>query len=435
MLEDFNQYLGEENLVPHGSSVLLAVSGGVDSMVLCELFKAAGLSFGIGHCNFKLRGKDSEEDKRFIKEYATRKNIPFYAEDFETKKISSERKKGIQETARELRYEWLETTRKTGNFDLIATAHHRDDSIETVLFNLLRGTGIAGLHGILPKQGLLVRPLLFLYKKDILAFAKANKIRFREDKSNAEDVYSRNAIRHHLFPALKKINPGFESNIFQTIQNIREAEIIYNQAVNEAWEKAHKVVGEQIHIPESEIRLSAFIFPFLSPFGFNAAQVKNIIDALKGIPGKTFISSTHILTIDREVLILSPIRKKEGKSGAMIYDGDGKISEPIALSFSVKNKGAALRKSMDLALLDHDLLKFPLLVRKWKNGDVIYPVGMNGKKKISDLLTDSKVSRPDKEKVYVLVSGNEIAWVIGMRVDKRYAATAATKKIFRISAR
>jgi tRNA(Ile)-lysidine synthase len=442
MLRDFKNHLREENLIPEGSTVLLAVSGGVDSMVLCELFREAGVSFGIGHCNFKLRGKDSEADKLFVKEYAKRMNIPCYTQDFDTKKISAAQRTGIQETARELRYEWLEKTRKTGNFNLIATAHHRDDSIETLLFNLIRGTGIAGLHGILPKQGVLIRPLLFAGKKEILFHAKSMKIKFREDKSNASGKYARNAIRQNLIPVLKKLNPAFDTSIAQTIQNIRQAETIYNLAVKEAWERNHAVVGEQIHILKREVGPSAkaqdgkrdVLFPFLSPFGFNASQVKNIRDVMDGPPGKKFISGSHILTVDRDVLILSPIQKKEGTSGAMIYDTEGGIQVPVELSFRIKEKGAML-KSPQHAYLDHSRLNFPLMVRRWKNGDVIYPMGMTGKKKVSDILTDNKISRPDKEKIFVLVSGNEIAWIIGMRVDRRFAAAPSTKKVFSITAK
>ncbi|HXB13963.1 MAG TPA: tRNA lysidine(34) synthetase TilS, partial [Bacteroidia bacterium] len=316
-------------------------------------------------------------------------------------------------------------------------AHNSDDAIETFFINLLRGTGIAGLHGIASQQGNIIRPLLSFSRKEIEAFAKKNKIKWREDSSNASDKYERNKIRHHLIPLLEKLQPNARKAINLTIENIGEAEAVYRKAIEANIGKLVQLESGKVLISIKELKHlehpALYLYEILKEYGFNYAQAKEISGASDSQPGKVFLSATHKLTLDRKHLIINTI--KEGKADTeyaieKATKGIKTLSLNISFSTASKKTGFKPPVSSQTACLDYDKLEFPLSIRKWEKGDKFYPLGMDKPKKVSDFLIDNKVSRPDKERVYVLISGNKIAWIIGHRIDNRFKIVSATKKLY-----
>lgn len=438
MLKEFSAYIKKENLFSTSEKILLAVSGGIDSVVMCELFQRAGLNFGIAHCNFLLRGKESEGDVKLVFHLAERFNVPLSLRVFNATTFAESKNISIQMSARELRYTWFEEIRKENKYTCIATAHHRDDSIETFFINLIRGTGIAGLHGILPKQGNIIRPLLFATKNQIMEFAEKEKIKFREDSSNASDKYMRNKIRHQVIPVLKELNPSFETTMNDTIQRLIKVEEIYDKEIEGKRNYILNREENYFYIRKDSLNgmqpLETYLFEFLKPFNFNSSTANEILLGLNGESGKQFFSSTHRLVIDREVLIIEDVSnlelqitdfklqvKKNQKE--IIFDN-------LKLAIKFMNLKSEIPKSKNTASLDFDKLVFPLEIRKWQQGDKFYPFGMKGKKKLSDFFIDNKVPLNQKENTWLLTSDGKIAWVIGMRIDNRFKITHATKKIY-----
>lgn len=421
MLQKFIAYISKYNLFNSNDKILVAVSGGIDSVVMCELLYQAKVKFGIAHCNFQLRRKESDRDEVFVKKLAVHYKVDFFSQKFETAKFSAESGISIQMAARNLRFEWLQQTRKQNNYNCIAIAHHKDDSIETFFINLLRGTGIAGLHGILPKQNNIVRPLLFASRKEIESFYKKNKLTHREDSSNKSDKYLRNKIRHHIIPALKKINPNIEDIISKDIEKIKDTEHIYREAITEKKQKVIKKENGRALISIDELKrlnpVNTYLFEFLREYNFTSAVTKDIISSLKNQSGKNFYSSSHRLLKDRNYLIIT--NKKEDKP-------------EIEVRFSVKKKTSEFKipANKNIICLDYDLLKLPLTIRRWKPGDFFYPLGMKRKKKVSDFFIDNKIPLLDKERARVLVSGNDLVWIIGMRIDDRFKITDRTRKLY-----
>lgn len=446
MLQRFQSFIKKENLFSSSEKILLTVSGGIDSMVMCELFQKAGFNFGIAHCNFQLRAEESDGDQEFVGSLAEKYNVPFHSTTFSTSSFAKKNKLSIQVAARQLRYQWFEEIREQYGYKFIATAHHQDDSIETFFINLIRGTGIAGLHGILPKLGTIVRPLLFTTKNEIEAYSKKNKLKYREDSSNTSDKYVRNKIRHHVIPVLKELNPSLETTINDNTRHLRDVELVYK---NEIEKRRSKIVKqEQGSILISIKKLSklqpvvTYLYEFLKPFNFNASIVEEIISAIEGTSGKQFYSSTHRLIKDREFLIIeklkvaspaaSPWRPKESfKLKVKENQNDASIEE-LSLNFSKLSKTIDYKLSASnlTAALDFDKLEFPLEIRKWQQGDAFYPLGMKGKKKLSDFFINKKLSINQKENTWLLTSTGKIAWVIGHRIDERFKITEKTRKIY-----
>jgi tRNA(Ile)-lysidine synthase len=436
MLHAFSTHLKKEQLIAPNDTVLLAVSGGIDSVVMCALFHQSGIPFGIAHCNFQLRGKESDEDEIFAETLAEKYNVRFHAVSFATEKFAKKNKLSIQVAARELRYEWFEQVRNEYGYAAIATAHHSDDSIETFLINLIRGTGIAGLHGILPKQGKIIRPMLFTNKKDIAAFAKTSRLAFREDSSNDSDKYLRNKIRKSIIPALKKLNPSVDTAILKSISHLAGVEQIFRKEVLGTQKEMLRVKNSTVYISISGLKqldpLPVYLFEILKPYGFNAASAEEILRSLDGISGKQFSSPTHRLIRDRKDLV---IQKKDdlqaGKKTITVKKKQASAQAgALKLSFSQLPAGTKFSHSEMSASLDLDTLSFPLTIRKWKKGDAFQPIGMKGKKKLSDFFTDRKLSIAQKEDTWLLMSGKEVAWVIGLRIDDRFKITGKTKKIY-----
>jgi tRNA(Ile)-lysidine synthase len=436
MLKDFIEHIKKEKICTPGDTILLAVSGGVDSVVMCELFSRSDLNFAIAHCNFQLRNSESEQDSLFVARLAKKYKVPFHTTTFNTAEYSKTNKLSIQVAARNQRYEWFEHIRNKEGYSFISTAHHRDDSIETFFINLVRGTGIAGLQGILPKQGKIIRPLLFATKEDIVAYALKNKLKFREDSSNASDKYLRNKIRHSLVPVLKELNPKFDSVLSQNIQHLRDVEKIFRKEIQNRQKELLIIKDKETHISVKALQhldpIETYLFEILRPYNFNSSNCKKIAASFSKNSGKQFFSSTHRLIKDRHKLIIQEIACESLSERTSTIKEDQKKFEIDTLRLSLKKlrAGTKFSHSSLQAALDLDKLSFPLTVRKWKQGDTFQPFGMKGKKKLSDFFIDKKLSLSEKEHVWLLLSGNDIAWVIGYRIDDRFKITDDTKKIY-----
>jgi tRNA(Ile)-lysidine synthase len=415
---------------------VLAVSGGADSVVLAHLLKGAGINFEIAHCNFKLRGAESDRDEAFVKNLAVTLDVPFSCKHFDTNTYAAENKISVQEAARDLRYAWFATFNTT-----VITAHHANDNIETVFMHFCRGTGIAGLTGIEPykvKERLL-RPLLVFHKQEIIDYAFEAGIAFVEDSSNASDKYTRNFFRHQILPAVQEVFPQAEQNILHTIKHLREVSEVYKAAMQKIVSKLQFINGHEIHIPvlmwQKATPLDTITFEMLYPYGFSAAQVPEAIKMLSAHNGAVLISPSHRLIKNRNWMILAPLETAANTTVVVVEQNDTSVHFPGG-SISVQTSVSLVPEASDnnTCMLDAAALQFPLILRPAATGDYFYPLGMQKKKKLSKFFIDQKLSKTAKEKVWVLVSNNRIAWVIGYRIDNRFkittASTAAVKFTF-----
>ncbi len=444
MLKHFKNFIDKENLFNPEDEILLAVSGGPDSVFLCELFHLAGYKFGIAHCNFQLRGKDSDLDELFVKQMAKRYNSPFYCKHFDTKKYASENNISIEMAARFLRYKWFYKLLDDENYKYIATGHHLDDQIETLFINFLRGTGIKGLHGILPKQHHILHPLLFTYRKDIEKFLLENNLSYRIDRTNKSLNIIRNKFRHSILPLLKEINPNYKNIITKNIERLREAELIYKTQINNKKNKVIQERDNKTFISIEQLKnlhpIRTYLFEFLAPYDFNFSVVENIIDSLNNISGKQFFSHSHRLIKDRNNLIITkraetqhPNKMEVNVRDYFINENDSLIKEPVKLEIrKITNENYKIPKDKNTSSLDIDKLKFPLILRKWQKGDFFYPFGMYKKKKLSDYFIDQKFSLIDKENTWLLCSKNIIVWIVGQRPDNRFRITKYTKIVYQV---
>jgi tRNA(Ile)-lysidine synthase len=431
----FQEYVRQKKLFHKKDKVLLAVSGGVDSVVMAEIFYRCKYNFGIAHCNFQLRGKDSDDDEQFVKRLAGKYKKPFYSVRFDTKSVARTSKLSVQEAARNLRYEWFHEICRKEKYDCLSTAHHFNDSIETFFINLLRGSGITGLAGIKPvsEDHFSTRPLLFATRKEIEDFAAKEKIKYRHDLSNEGDDYLRNRIRHHLIPMMISLNPDFEKVMQRNLSNMLFAHSVFEAEILRKfftlWKSKPGMKLDRKKMEAEDFSTELFT-EWTRHFGFNSVQALDIWNSKK--TGAQVFSGSHVLTNDRTGVILTDRAKAEEKED-LITEKQKVISYSqgkLKLRFISGNEAG----TSDLAghALSSDALRFPLVLRRWHAGDAFQPLGMKGKKKISDFLTDKKVSRPDKEKTYVLLSGKNIVCVIGHRIDDRYKVTGSTKKIYHI---
>ncbi|MGC4104438.1 tRNA lysidine(34) synthetase TilS [Ferruginibacter sp.] len=432
----FKQYIQQQNLFNPKDRLLLAVSGGVDSVVLCELCKQMGYDLAIAHCNFQLRGEDSVRDELFVKELAAKCKVPFFSTSFDTKAIAAKERTSIEETARNLRYAWFEQIRKEKDYAFVVTAHHAGDNIETMLMNFFRGTGIKGLHGILPKQNHIVRPLLFAAKKDILDFATANNIAFVTDHTNEEDDFTRNYFRNQLIPAVKKVFPAVEENLLNNIERMGAAEQLYNQAVELHKKKLLEHKGNEVHIPVLKMQklqpLSTIVYEIIKDFGFTAHQTADVLGLLQSSSGKYVQSATHRIIRNRAWLIISP-NKTIDASNILIEEEDKTMLFENGTLQIEKHSTFDISNSPFTVQLDIKEIQFPLLLRKWKQGDYFYPLGMQKKKKLSRFFIDQKLSLTQKENVWVIESNKKILWVIGLRMDDRFKITANTQQVLQLT--
>ena len=440
MLKQFKEFILKEKLFKENDKILLTVSGGVDSIVMCDLFHNTGFSFGIAHCNFKLRGKESDEDENFVKSLAEKYGVLFHNKLFNTKSYSEKKKISIQMSARDLRYAWLKKIAKEKKYCFIATAHHLDDSIETFFINILRGTGIAGWHGVPVKQANIIRPLLFANKKMIREYAEAENLIWREDSSNYTDKYLRNNIRHHLIPSLKKLNSGFEKTISKELSYFKEAGEIFKKFIEEKKKEIVVEEGKNILLNIKKLKDSGhaetLLHELLRAYDFTPETTELIAQRMYTTAGKKFLSPTYRLIKDRNFFILSPKRPHSKEKDFFLKKNQREFkNEALFLKTEVinGNLSAVKDKSSSIAYLDYTELIFPLKIRKWKQGDFFHPLGMNGKKKLSDFFIDQKIPLDEKENIYVLESDGKIAWVINHRIDDRFKVSRDTKKILRVA--
>jgi tRNA(Ile)-lysidine synthase len=403
--------------------------------VLCDILYSNGYQFSIAHCNFQLRDSDSNSDEAFVKELAVKYNVPFYVKRFETNAYSTVNKLSIQVAARQLRYDWFNELLEVNKLNYLLTAHHADDNIETVLMNLFKGTGIAGLHGILSKKNKLVRPLLFATKKDIVQYANEHSLGWVEDASNATDKYTRNFFRHQVIPLVEQAVPGAAANVSATIERMGEVELLYNDAIALHKKKLLEHKSEEVHIPVLKFAkatpFNTIAFEILKDYGFAANQLSDILTLLSADTGKYIASATHRIIRNRKWLIIAP--NQSASASNILIEAEDKIivfeNGKLQLSFSNDIQPST---ENSIATLDAKHIMFPLLFRKWKQGDYFYPLGMPKKKKIARFLIDLKLSKTDKEKVWVIESNQKIIWVAGYRIDDRFKLTPSTQQMLKI---
>lgn len=461
LLNRFIDFIAHKNLFQKKDILLLAVSGGVDSIVLCELCFRAGFTFQIAHCNFQLREAESDRDEALVKSLGEKYNVKAFIKKFNTKAYAAENKISIQVAARELRYSWfdelltahdsqpleLSEVAKLLNENLrgsrvqrpsfLLTAHHADDSLETLLMNFFKGTGIKGLHGILPKQGEIIRPLLFARKAELLSFATENDLSFLEDSSNISDKYTRNYFRNQLIPSLEKIYPRVDENLLDNLERFNEIEMLYCQAIGSHKKNLMEYKGVEVHIPVLKLLtaapLNTIVYEIIKEYNFTSKQVEDVLHLLKAESGKYIISATHKIIRNRKWIIITP--NLNLASGTLVIDekedevnfANGKLKiEKQAF------KGDRISEDPLIVMIDAERITFPLLLRGWKQSDYFYPLGMQKKKKLGKFFNDLKISIADKEKIWVLENDKRIIWVVGKRIDDRFKITNQTKNILKI---
>jgi len=438
----FQETVKQQQLFSKGDRLLLAVSGGLDSVVLTECCYRSGFDFGIAHANFQLRGEESARDEEFVKALAAKYGKAFLNRKMNTKEWAAQAVVSIQVAARELPYRWFEEIleQDPAAYRFILTAHHLDDNIETMLMHFFRGTGIAGLRGMPAKQGKLIRPLLGFRKSVLKSFAEDQQLSWVEDSSNESDKYTRNYFRNRLIPEVETVFPETRHNLEGNLLRFAEVEALYLQAVQQHKKKLMKQVGEEIHIPVLLLKkaqpLRTILFELLQGFAFSAAQVEECLKLMDSSNGKYISSPTHRIIKNRAWLIIAPLQDRNA-ARFIIEKNDGSVSFPGGelILKSLKTVAAAeTEKNPATAFLDGDKIIFPLILRKWKAGDYFYPLGMKKKKKVARFLIDAKLSKTDKEKTWVLEMDRHIIWVVGQRIDNRFRLSPATKQVLKIEA-
>lgn len=449
LLLQFQNIIKQQNLFSPKDKLLIAVSGGVDSVVLCELCKQAGCDFNIVHCNFKLRGKESERDEQFVRELGKKYGVEVLVQQFDTDIYAADHKLSTQEAARELRYNWfaeLVGSQKPGvvrqnpkpeTRKLLLTAHHSDDNNETVLMNFFRGTGLHGLTGIPASINYIRRPLLNFSKEELVAFAKENKLEFVEDSSNQSSKYTRNFFRNEIIPSISKVYPQVNENLQDNIKRFKEVEKLYQFSVNELKKKMCKHNGNEIHIPVKQLmgyNNTALIYEVISAYGFHEKQVEEMIKLAASDSGKYIQSpeSSYRIIKHRHWFIISPVTAIESEN-IIIEERNKEVLFSLGKLSIERTSDIKLQTSNNTVSLDAKEIKFPLLLRKWKTGDYFYPLGMKKKKKLNRFLIDQKLSVSAKENVWVIESNQRIIWVVGYRIDERFKITDKTKTVLSLS--
>ena len=433
MLEKFQNYIIQNFQFLIKKKLLLATSGGLDSMVMVDLFHKLPFEIAIAHCNFQLRGLESFEDQKFIQDYAKTNEIKLFLTQFDTEAFANDYKLSIQVAARDLRYNWFYEILETENYDYILTAHHADDNLETFLIHLVRGTGIDGLTGIPSQNGKVIRPLLIFSRSEIEQYAGDNAIEWREDSSNASDKYLRNKIRHNLVPILKELNPEFLSSFHKTQTYLQESRAMVDDASILVYQQVAKEKGTEIHFDLKQVKklpnYRTYLYHWFNDYGFSAWD--DIYDLVDGQSGKQVFSSEFRLLKNRDFLILSPLNSQDENEEYFINKNQKEVNVPLNLSFAgVK---AISNVSNTCIFVDEDKLWYPLVLRRWKDGETFQPLGMEGKsKKVSKFFKDEKLSLIEKEKSWLLCSDKEIVWIVGIRQDERFKIKNTTKNILKI---
>ncbi len=436
MLQKFKKHIDQNLSFLKDKKLLITISGGIDSVALTHLLSRLSFDISLAHCNFKLRGNDSDLDEEFVKNLAEKLNLQYFSTSFETYNYAKEYKQSIQMAARELRYSWFEEILIENNFDYILTAHHKDDVLETFLINFTRGTGLDGFTGISTINGKVVRPLLPFSRIEIEEFAKENEIEWREDISNESTKYYRNRIRHQVIPVLKELNPSLLKTFDSTLENLNASQQIIQDRIEEVKNSIISIEGSITRFDVEKLKAlsnpKAYLFEILKHYNFTEwNDVENLLIAQSG---KQVISKTHRLVKDRTHLLLSNIEGKSAKECYISENLNDFINSDIHLTFKTIDSINDFTNQRESISIDKSLLKFPLTVRKWEKGDYFYPLGMQGKKKLSKYFKDEKISILEKEKTWLLCNANkDIIWVIGKRLDNRYKTTNSTNKVLKIN--
>ena len=458
MFDQFQAYINRCNLIAEGEKVILALSGGIDSMVLADLLLKTKVEFVAAHCNFHLRGEESDGDEKFVRDYAERNDIRCFVKHFDTEQYAAEQGISIEMAARDLRYAWFEQLRQQLGYDKIAVAHHADDQAETFFINLLRGAGLNGLKGMKPQNGVIIRPLLWASREQIRKYAVENHIVWREDHTNAESVYLRNKIRNQLLPFFDELQPKARQGLYKSLEHLSAENELYRALLKEKLAQIVEQDGDVQRFPYSAF-LDCFVprndakrmqenkvpepvegpaysfqllFEWLRQYGFNTDQCHFIYDAIGTGIGNQYFSPTHCVVIGRDDLQLSEIKEKKDVE-IQIQIGEEEILSPIHLRFSKMEKTAdfIIDKSSEVAQLDADKIQFPLILRHWCHGDRFHPLGMKGSKLLSDFFVDQKFTEYQKQNVWLLVSADgDILWVVGYRIDERFKIVNDTKTVF-----
>ena len=409
------QFIERNALFAPDERVLVALSGGADSVALLRLLCALGYDCRAAHCNVHLRGTESDRDEAFVRRMCREQGVTLYVTHFDTQEEARRRKVSIEMAARDLRYAWFEEVRKECGAAVIAVAHHSDDSVETLLLNLIRGTGLNGLRGIRPKNGRVVRPLLCMNRQEILTCLKEMGQTYVTDSTNLQNLYTRNKIRLDLLPLMQTINPSVKENLLKMTAHLEGVAHIYQKAIDESRRRVMTAEGISIEALEQECEPETVLYECLSPLGFRAAQVSEMYQSLKGQSGKEFVGRGWRAVKDRRMLLLAPIEEMEEPR---LQWEERRLTSDFVIP-----------RDKQVACLDADKLKAPLTLRRWRDGDTFVPFGMKGRKRVSDYLTDRKFSLLQKERQWVLCCGEEICWLVGERLDNRFRIDEGTKSV------
>ena len=433
-VKQFARFIEQNTLFTPNSKILAGVSGGMDSVLMTHLLKAAGFSFGIAHCNFQLRDDEALRDQEFCNSLANQLRVPFHTINFDTRNYAADNKVSIQMAARELRYQWFDAVCQQSDYQLVALAHHQNDTIETILLNLTRGTGIAGLHGILPKNGRLVRPMLFLNRDEIATIVADNNLTYVEDSSNGSTKYARNKIRLEVIPKLKELNPSLEKTFENNLKHFRNLEILLENQVDGIRKTLIKHGPDGIYLLLDEVKqlnpVRLLLFKLLQEYGFNETSVDDLVSVLDKHSGRVFESDRFILILDRDRLVLQTRTSRE-PGVALIAEKTHEVHYGNYKLNLLHDDSPLIVKDNPMAVsIDSALLIFPLTVRAWQEGDYFYPLGMKGRKKLSDFFIGQKIALHQKNEIPLLINGNgDVMWVGGYRPDERYKVNNNTKKV------
>ncbi len=418
LMQKVKEFIEKEDLFSKQDKILVALSGGADSVALTRILITLGYHCEVAHCNFELRGEESDRDEDFVRNFCRSLNIKCHSIHFETRRYAAQQSISIEMAARELRYNWFSKICEESDCQVVAVAHHKDDSVETMLLNLIRGTGINGLLGIRPKNGNVVRPLLCASRQEVVAYLHRMNQTYVTDSTNLEDEYTRNKIRLNLLPLMEEINPSVKDGLVKTASYLNDISKVYQQAIKESIDRIFITPEKEISIEKlmNEPAPQALLFEVLSPLGFNSTQVEEVYGSLNGQPGKRFISSQWQVVKDRELLLIEKVKTANDKPQI--------IFEEVLLT-----KEFVIPKDKNTACFDANKFKGIISIRKWEKGDYFIPFGMKGKKLVSDFMTDSKFSLLKKEQQWVLSCNDQIAWLIGERTDNRFRIDDSTQKV------
>lgn len=449
MINAIRAYIEEHKLLCHNDLILLAVSGGIDSMVMLHLFQRLYYRFAVAHCNFHLRGNESDGDEQFVREYCQKNTIEIHVTNFDTKTYASEHGVSIEVAARELRYAYFDKLCKQHGYNKIAVAHNLNDSAETLLLNLTRGTGIRGLCGIQPVNGKIIRPLLFASRSQIETYAAKQNLNFRVDSTNSDTTYRRNYIRHKVLPIIREINPSIDRTIAQTAQRLSQATILIEQGLNALSQQVTTYRNNELIFSVDTLQQSGcatlFLVETLAQYGFSAQQALQVADLLKATSGKRIESQNHVVIRNRDELVMVPKKilhettnsenaDTQNDSEIKIDAGTISIQQPIGLTFEYQPiSKVSLKPNPNIAYIDADKLTYPLTLRPWRPGDRFVPFGMKNHKKISDFLINNKIPLHYKSSIYVLTSGKQIVWLVGHRLDNRFKIEKTTCNVLIIN--